>query len=504
MLRLNRRIDVIDPTSVVICAGASVVVAILLGFVMGRHRQGDAGVLWLTASNFAYLAAVAALLVRPVLGFEISAFLVIACAYAGICFAYCSVLKLEEQPLPLRLLISIGILALSAQGYFAGHVNNATSLMATSSVVNGALTMWMAQRVWRLMYRRGGRIALLVALPFGAISFGYLSRLGAILLDPSGVAPMAATILILTIMSWSAIILELGMLASVERLASARLTNALVQAQHIAKAKARERFLLSISHELRTPLNGVIGLSALMQSQAIGPLPDRYAGFAKGIHDSGVRLLDLVSNLLDILAPHDAEQKRVLSDVCLDSVLAKVEQSLAAQIGTQGVSFSCTFADDIATGEETTIWVQADERRLEQMLRHLGENALKYARTTAGIHISRSLTGDAPPGYVVTISDDGPGLAPTDVAKALELFGRVRGVDDPNAGAGVGLTLSAAIARGHNTALQFSEHVGGGLDVTFHLQKGIAPGEKGRTTAHALVGTPRHRPTVPFCDALAD
>ena len=498
---LNRRSDVIDPTSVVICAGASVTIALLLGFVMGRHRQGDASALWLMASNLAYLAAVGAILARPLLGFELSAFLIISGAYLGICLAFCSVLRMEKQHLPLRLLISVGIVALSAQGVFAGYIVSEIPLMATSSVVNGLLTIWMTRQVWRLLVRRGGRIALLVALPFGAIAFGYLARLAAILLDPSGVAPMAATILIITIMSWSAIILELGMLASVERIASARLTNALVQAQHIAKAKARERFLLSISHELRTPLNGVIGLSALMQAQAVGPLPERYTGFAKGIHDSGVRLLDLVSNLMDILAPHDAEQKRALSDISLSSVLAEVEQSLGAQIGSRNKAFSCTIA---ATDGKAEAWVCADKRRLVQMLRHLAENALKYATTEAGIHVRPDQDGSAGHGYIITVSDDGPGLAAADINNALELFGRVHGVDDPNAGAGVGLTLAAAIARGHNTELRFSENSAHGLDVSFRLPAGNVPGSKGKVAVPKATTPERHRPHVPFCDALAD
>lgn len=498
----------IDPTSVVICAGASVMIALLLGVVMGRHRQGDPSALWLAGSNLAYLAAVAAILARPILGFEISAILIISGAYVGICLAYCSVLKLEEQPLPKKRLIVIGILAVSAQGLFAGQVGSEVPLMATSSIVNGILTIWMTRKVWQLLVRRGGRIALLVALPFGAIAFGYIARLAAILLDPSGMVPMAATILIITIMSWSAIIMELGMLASVERLASARLTNALVQAQHIAKAKARERFLLSISHELRTPLNGVIGLSALMQSQAVGPLPDRYAGFAKGIHDSGVRLLDLVSNLLDILAPHDAEQKRVLSDTSLPDALAEVEQSLGALIGTRGVAFACTYIQCGTHHETASGWVRADERRLVQMLRHLAENALKYAKTQASIQVeydAPSVSGmAAQAGYIITVSDDGPGLAAKDLNNALELFGRVRGVDDPNAGAGVGLTLAAAIARGHGTELQFSENEAQGLSVSFRLMRGAAPGERGQNAVHSLTRPRPYRPTVPFCDALAD
>ena len=435
--------------------------ALLLGVLLGRHNRGEAAPLWLTAGNVAFLCAVVAVFARPALGFELSAALAIGGAYAGICLSFCAVLVTENIRPPFGLLAIIGAAALSVQTFLAFRVDSATPLMVTSSVINGMLTTWMAHRVWQVVGPRGARVALLVALPFGAIAFGYLARLPAIAVDPGGVAPMAMTVLIIMIMSWSALILELGVLASVERAATARLTDALAKAEHLTKANARERFLLSMSHELRTPLNGVIGLSALMRAQAAGPLPERYAAFADSIHSSGVRLLDLISNLLDILAPEEAARQGRFADTCIASVFAEVEEASKPLCWPQGVRMTI----DLPHGARP--WARADRRRLVRMLRQLVENGIKYGRSNVTIGCTAAAAGK----WAISVTDDGPGLRGEEIPEALELFGRVRGVDDPNAGAGVGLTLAAAIARAHGCELSFREGAEGGLCVEFLLPK---------------------------------
>lgn len=152
------------------------------------------------------------------------------------------------------------------------------------------------------------------------------------------------------------------------------------------------------------------------------------------------------------------------------------KKSLTPLAEKRAVALSCTDADRKAESGETDAWVRADKRRLVQMIRHLAENALKYAHTRADISVT----------------------------DALELFGRVQGVDDPNTATGVGLALSAVIARGHDTELQFTENDAGGLDVSFCLQRGVATGEKGRAAVQSAARSARYRPTVPFCDALTD
>ncbi len=64
--------------------------------------------------------------------------------------------------------------------------------------------------------------------------------------------------------------------------------------------RAKSNFLATMSHELRTPLNAILGFAEMIEKQIVGPVPDRYVGYARDIHASGRHLLDLVNDVLDI------------------------------------------------------------------------------------------------------------------------------------------------------------------------------------------------------------
>ena len=68
----------------------------------------------------------------------------------------------------------------------------------------------------------------------------------------------------------------------------------------IAASQSKSEFLAAISHELRTPLNAIIGFSDVMKQRLFGPMPTRYAEYGELIHESGVHLLDLIGDVLDM------------------------------------------------------------------------------------------------------------------------------------------------------------------------------------------------------------
>lgn len=67
-----------------------------------------------------------------------------------------------------------------------------------------------------------------------------------------------------------------------------------------AQSAGKSRFLAHMSHELRTPLNAVIGFSDAMRQELFGPVPPRYADYARSIHEAGGHLLDLINDVLDL------------------------------------------------------------------------------------------------------------------------------------------------------------------------------------------------------------
>lgn len=448
----------IDPKSVVIFAGASLVIVLLLGLAMRRTARSDPAIPWLNAANGSYLVAISALLLRDDIGFELASLLVIAGAYAGICLGFAALLQAEERQAPLRALTLIGVASVGAQAAFSGMVESVWPLLATSSLVNSALTLWMSREVWRLIRPRGREIALLVTLPFAMIFAGYFLRLLSLTFLTIEAA-LFLTVVIIALLAKSSLILALALIALRERQARRALKSALGKVE--AASEAKSRFLYGVSHELRTPLNGVLGLSELMRQEALGSLPAPYRQFTGEIHRNGERLMELVTDLLDIAGIEQGAMQLEEREVDLDAMLAEIDARHRERAAARGLSFTCRRLPGAPSR------IVADGPRLGKMLSHLVGNAVKFAPEGGSVAVRIRATEEG--GARFTIKDDGPGLSEQEISVALELFGRVGGVDNPAAGSGVGLTLAAEIARAHGGALRIKSVKGRGAAVSVPL-----------------------------------
>lgn len=296
----------VDPQSLVLFAAGSVAIALVLCFVLRRHRAGDRAIRWLIASNVLLFGAALGVLMRPTLGFEVGALQVIAGLYAGICCAYFAVLSAEDKPVPWQLYTGIGLANVAVQAWLVMTGVGVTTLMASTSVVNTGVTAAMVFGVWRLTRPHGARMATLLCLPFAALCLGYAVRLPVVALAADDSASVAASLLIIVVMAWAAVILELGLIALRERQVRRQLRAALDQAE--AASAARTRLLLGLSHEFRTPLNGISGLTALMQTGIGGPYSDTSMKFLAQIHDNTDALTALIDRLLEHTAGDAPEQ----------------------------------------------------------------------------------------------------------------------------------------------------------------------------------------------------
>ncbi len=448
----------IDTKSVILVAGATVGIALFLGLALSRARRDDIAVGWLNGANLCYLVAVMALIARPPLPFALSTILTIVGAYLGITLSFIAFLRAEDRRPPYKGLLLVGALSIAAQCIFSELVVSEAPLVLTSSVVNSAVTFWMARTVWRLLRRRGREIAVLVSLPFAAICGSYFLRLLSLAFLPLDVT-LTLTVVIVAVLAWSSIILALGLVALRERQAQRALKGALARAE--AASEAKSRFLHAMSHELRTPLNAVMGLSELMRTEAIGAMPDGYRRFSHEIHRNGARLLELVSDLLDIADVSRGAIRLDETEVDLHALLREVGARYEAAAAKRGVAYSAR----VEPGAPQK--VRADGARLGNMLSHLVGNAVKYAPENGrvAVRLRRGANG----GARFSVKDDGPGLSEKEIAVALELFGRIGGVDDPASGAGVGLTLAAEIARAHGSPLRIKSGKGAGASISVAL-----------------------------------
>jgi|GEM_PF-573309 len=231
---------------------------------------------------------------------------------------------------------------------------------------------------------------------------------------------------------------------------------ALEEAERAARAKSE--FLALVSHELRTPLNSVLGFSELIERQAQagkdGLDAKSLSAYATSIHESGTQLLTLVNDILD-LSRIEAGRMEIAPEWIDTAATTRTIVDVMREAATkQRLSLESRLGPDTPT-------LKVDPRRYRQMLMNLLSNALKYTEAGGEIRIDAEERSD---GWLeIVVADTGIGMPASDIARALEPFGRT---GDPTtrrfAGAGLGLPLVARMMQLHGGRLAIESSVGEG------------------------------------------
>ncbi len=205
---------------------------------------------------------------------------------------------------------------------------------------------------------------------------------------------------------------------------------------------SKTAFLANMSHELRTPLNAILGFSEIIGQECFGPTGSpRYKEYAGDIHASGVHLLSLINDLLDVakieagkmeIQPQLLEASHSI-DVALKLIAAKAREK----------------RQELSIEVETSAPVlYADERALKQILINLVSNAVKFTPEGGRISVVGSLARDG--GFQVAVRDNGPGIPREKLDKIFSPFNQVDNRYDRQAGGtGLGLALVRGLADLH-------------------------------------------------------
>lgn len=244
--------------------------------------------------------------------------------------------------------------------------------------------------------------------------------------------------------------------------------------------RLKDEFLACISHELKTPLTAVLGLSTLLKDQALGPLNERQARYAKMIYQSGQHLMRVVNDILDLTRIETGQLQLNWEPVQITQVCeyalqqAQETQQMELAAGHHSVESTPAFTLDIEPGLNTIV---TDHLRLRQMLYNLLSNALKFTppEGAIGLKVNRWQ------GWIAfTVWDTGIGI-PAD--KQHLIFQRFQQLENPLTrrfeGTGLGLVIAQGLARAH------------GGDVTF-----ISKEEKGSQFTILLPPTPPESGTI--------
>jgi two-component system cell cycle sensor histidine kinase PleC len=247
---------------------------------------------------------------------------------------------------------------------------------------------------------------------------------------------------------------------------------AIKAARHEAELNSRSKsaFLSTMSHELRTPLNAIIGFSDLM-TQPGQTTPSANAEYAGHIAKAGRRLLDVVSDVLDMSRLEAGSLTLTVAPAAIGDVIAAAVEAVKPQFDEKKQSLDIRV--DRAVGE-----IEIDHKRVRQILANLLSNACKF--TAQGGRVLVMARAGAEGAVTIAIADTGIGMTHEEIMLALKPFAQV---DDRRAraqeGAGLGLPLALGLARLHGGMLHIESQPRAGTTVVLTLPRQAA----GTTTA---------------------
>ena len=228
-----------------------------------------------------------------------------------------------------------------------------------------------------------------------------------------------------------------------------------------AANKAKSQLLANVSHELRTPLNAILGFSEILAGEMLGPLDERYRDYAKDIHDSGLHLLSIIDDLLD-LSKIEAGRLNLNEDIVdLVELFDTVSRFVRERASSAGLTLSIDLPANMPP-------VKADRRALRQVLLNLLSNSVKF--TPAGGHITLEAMREPCGDIGFRVRDTGIGIAAGDIPRALEPFGLIdSSLSRKYTGTGLGLPITRALVELHSGRFELTSEPGVGTTATVYL-----------------------------------
>ncbi len=262
-------------------------------------------------------------------------------------------------------------------------------------------------------------------------------------------------------------------------------------------SRYKSEFLANMSHELRTPLNSILILGQQLAENPQENLSDRQVEFAKTIHAAGTDLLHLISDILDLSKIESGTVTVDSEEIAFSHLRESLERSFGHDAERRHLDFSVDFPAELGRSLST------DPKRLQQILKNLLSNALKFTErgsvrlaarvATRGWSEGHPILDHAATVIAFEVTDTGIGISPDKQKIVFEAFQQAdAGTSRKYGGTGLGLAISREIAGLLGGELRLQSTVGEGSTFILFLPlhyvgpEDKLPGTVGFHPAHAV------------------
>src|SRR4030095_5766688 len=244
---------------------------------------------------------------------------------------------------------------------------------------------------------------------------------------------------------------------------------------------AKSRFLAQMSHKLRTPLNAILGFSEVMKTEIFGAhAVPAYREYSSDIHNSGVHLLGLINEILDLSRIEAGRYELKEESISLISIVQDCHHLLKLRASSRG-----TVIHEVFELALPPLW--ADERAIRQICLNLLSNAIKFTPQGGEIWLKAGWTASG--GQYFSVKDTGAGIPEEEISVVLASFGQgSNSIKSAEQGAELGLPIAKSLVdlHGGTFTLKSKLRIGTEVVVTFPPERVVA----------AMAPLPEHAPSI--------
>ena len=215
-----------------------------------------------------------------------------------------------------------------------------------------------------------------------------------------------------------------------------------------ASKKLQNQFIANISHDLRTPLNAIISSSEILSAEILGELNEKQHEYINDIRISGLKLLTMINEILDICKIESKTIKLNLSKFQLLQAITEVCNIISPLAIKKGIKISQNIDEKIE--------LTADFVKIEQILLNILSNALKYAKSEIWITATQNSKG-----ITISIKDDGIGIDKKFHTKIFNKFFQIEEtLNKTETSTGLGLAIVKEFIKLHNGKIKVESETG--------------------------------------------
>lgn len=207
--------------------------------------------------------------------------------------------------------------------------------------------------------------------------------------------------------------------------------------------QAKSQFLSHITHDLRTPLTAIMGFGQLLGMDKSSPLSQRQEDCVAEINKASEHLLDLINDILNLAQIESGLIELKLEAVNTLELLAECQALIAPLAQERDISFTSALTG-AHEPQAHLFYVEADRKRLKQVLLNLLSNAVKYNRHGGRISINCQPTDK---NLRILVTDTGEGLTEIQQSQLFSAFERLEAEYTSTKGSGIGLVVAKGLVE---------------------------------------------------------